>query len=83
MMEISPQVTALIIYVLGLLQTLLMGAFTYLHSRIVRNERELMEHKLESSEKFAHKADIDNLGNRLEAKLDQLADKFYNRRNEQ
>ncbi len=87
-MEISPQATQLIIYGLGLIQTVLLAAFTYLNSRIARNERVLMEHKeevlqhkLEASEKFAHKADIDNLANRLEKKIEQLFEKFYNGRN--
>lgn len=79
-MELSQAALNIVVFILTTVVSGLVGFLGYLFRRTAQNERELMQHKLDASEKYAHKSDINEIAGRLERKMDDLFKQFYDRK---
>lgn len=79
-MELSQAAMTVGMFVLSAVVSGLVGFLVFLFKRTAENERALMQHKLDSAEKYAHKQEIENLAGRLERKIEDLFKQIYNAR---
>lgn len=79
-MEWSQAAITIVMLVLSTTVSGLLGFLIYLFRRTAFNERELMQHKLEAAEKYAHKNEINELANRVERKIEDLFKQLYETR---
>lgn len=77
MMELSQASISVLMFALSAVVSGLVGFLIYLFKRTTENERAIMQHRLDSAEKYAHKNEIDALGSRLERKIDDLVKQLY------
>lgn len=71
-MELSQATLTIVMLVLSAVTSGLVAFLIFLFQRTTSNERELMQHKLDAAEKYAHKNEINDLAGRLERKIDDL-----------
>ena len=76
-MELSQAVISILMLGLSTVVSGLVGFLIYLFRRTSENERAIMQHRLDSAEKYAHKNEIEALGSRLERKIDELFKQLY------
>lgn len=76
-MELSGPALTIIMFVLSAIVSGLIGFLTFLFKRTSANERDLMQHKLDAAEKYAHKEEINGLASRLERKMEDLFKQVY------
>lgn len=76
-MELSQATMTVVMCLLSSVTAGLVTFLTFLFKRTAANERDLMQHKLDAAEKYAHKKEINDLGLRLESKIEELFKKVY------
>lgn len=76
-MELSQAAISIMMFALSAVVSGLVGFLVFLFRRTSENERAIMQHRLDSAEKYAHKNEIEALGNRLERKIDELFKQLY------
>ncbi|BFM50559.1 MULTISPECIES: hypothetical protein [Marinomonas] len=76
-MELSQATMTVVMFLLSSVTAGLATFLTFLFKRTAANERALMQHKLDAAEKYAHKNEINDLGLRLESKIEELFKKVY------
>ncbi len=76
-MELPPAVISILMLALSTVVSGLVGFLIYLFQRTTANERAIMQHRLDSAEKYAHKQEIIDLGTRLERKIEDLFKQLY------
>lgn len=76
-MEFPSAVISILMLALSTVVSGLVGFLIYLFQRTTANERAIMQHRLDSAEKYAHKNEIEALGSRLERKIDELFKQLY------
>lgn len=76
-MELSQAAISIMMFALSAVVSGLVGFLVFLFRRTAENERAIMQHRLDSAEKYAHKNEIEALGSRLERKIDELFKQLY------
>lgn len=74
-MELSQDTLTVVMFVLSSITAGLASLLTFLFKRTSVNERNLMQHKLDAAEKYVQKKEINDLGLRLESKVEELLKK--------
>lgn len=84
MFEVSLQAMTIWLALINILLTTLGGFLIYLFKRTQENSAGLMAYKLDVAKNYAHKDEINNLFDRIEAlgvrvekRLDRFEDKFF------
>lgn len=79
-MELSQATLTVAMFVLSAITSGLVAFLIFLFQRTASNERDLMQHKLDAAEKYAHKNEINDLAGRLERKIEDLFKQIYEHR---
>lgn len=79
-MELSQATLTIALFVLSAITSGLVAFLIFLFQRTASNERDLMQHKLDAAEKYAHKSEINEIAGRIERKMDDLFKQFYDRK---
>lgn len=79
-MELSQATLTIALFVLSAITSGLVAFLIFLFQRTASNERDLMQHKLDAAEKYAHKNEINDLAGRLERKIEDLFKQIYESR---
>ncbi|MDE8603896.1 hypothetical protein M3I01_013415 [Marinomonas sp. RSW2] len=79
-MELSQAALTVAMFVLSAITSGLVAFLIFLFQRTASNERDLMQHKLDAAEKYAHKNEINDLAGRLERKIEDLFKQIYESR---
>lgn len=79
-MELSQAALTIAMFVLSAITSGLVAFLIFLFQRTASNERDLMQHKLDAAEKYAHKNEINDLAGRLERKIEDLFKQIYESR---